>query len=81
MESSSTLGALTSRVQALSERARDHYASARRAVTRVEMAESLTRAQAAFSEASRLLRDAANEVADLRRQVEAGGLDELPALE
>ena len=81
MNSSNSPGPAVRRAQTLCDRARDHYFAAQRAITRVEMAEALTRAQAALSEAGRLLREAADDVADLRRQVEAGGLDDLPALE
>ena len=53
-----------------------HYQRAALMLSHAETLDSLRRAQAAFSEAGE--RSAAARCVELRRQVEAGGLDELP---
>ncbi len=55
-----------------------HYQRAALILSHAETLESLRRAQAAFSEAGEP--SAAARCVELRRQVEAGGLDELPPL-
>jgi len=54
------------------------YRSAALFLSHAETVDALRRAQAAFAEAGE--RDAAEQCAAVRRQVEAGGLDELPPL-
>ena len=55
-----------------------HYQRAALMFSHAETLDSLRRAQAAFSEAGE--KDAAARCVELRRQVEAGGIDELPSL-
>ena len=53
-----------------------HYRRAALFLSHAETCDALRRAQAAFAEAD--MHAAAARCAELRRQVEAGGLDELP---
>ena len=55
-----------------------NYRRAALFLSHAETIDALRRAQAAFAEAGK--NDAAARCAELRRQVEAGGLDELPPL-
>ena len=64
--------------QTLIETGLGHYRQARLWRSRWETMDALSRARAAFSQAGRT--EAAQFCEDVRRQVEAGGTDELPPL-